>query len=223
MGGHRGGDVAARSAIDGIQRAVRERRDAIDRVEPDPGAAHQLAEVAAGAVRRAGREVNARASSDPELAGMGCTATVVLVAGNTCAMAHVGDSRLYLLRDGAVHRLSRDHTITAELVRNGALDESDAPDHPYAHVLTRALGVKSSVEVETSCFGLRSGDRLIVCSDGLSDYLLHDGWLAPLAAGAALDGLPRQLVDFALARGGHDNVTVVAIDVGAEAACAGRP
>ena len=150
------------------------------------------------------------------MAGMGCTATVRVAAGSRAAMAHVGDTRLYLVRGGRAHQLSSDHTLAAELVRQGSLSPEHEQSHPYAHVLTRAIGTQALVEVETLTFDLAIGDRLVLCSDGLGDYIPDRQWLVERVVGRPLESLPRGLIDFAIGAGGHDNVTVVVADVTGE-------
>ncbi|MDH3731130.1 MAG: protein phosphatase 2C domain-containing protein [Acidimicrobiia bacterium] len=213
VGGHAAGEVASAIAIGAIERLVREHADLMARVERDPGCAAELQALAADAVRQACRDVYDRASADKSLAGMGCTATVLLVAGAKAVMAHVGDTRLYVVRSGEAHQLSSDHTLAADLVRQKAITIEEMRDHPHSHVLTRALGAQPSVEVEALSFDLVGGDRLVLCSDGFSDYLPSPTWLADRVSRVAVEDLPDHLVDFAIACGGRDNITVLAVAV----------
>ena len=216
VGGHAAGEVASAMTIITIERSLTEQRDAIARAKLEPDGANDLADVVANALRHACNEVYARASSDPELAGMGSTATVLVVAGERAVMAHVGDTRLYLLRNRAAHQLSFDHTLAAELVRQGKLAPDQERGHPQSHVLTRAIGPQPSVDVETLVFDLDPGDRLILCSDGLADHIPSTDWLAEKVADTNLEDVPDELVEYALACGGHDNITVLAVDVDPE-------
>jgi len=218
MGGHAAGEIASSMAISSIERSVREQRDVIAQVEQSPVLfADDLTGIAADAIRRACQEVYAKASSDGELAGMGCTATVLLVAGHKAAMAHVGDTRLYLIRNGQAHQLSFDHTLAAEFVRQGHLQPGAERGHPQSHVLTRSIGPQAEVEVETLTFDVAPGDRFLLCSDGLSDHIPSEDWLSEHSS-ANIEQLPDDLVDFALGCGGHDNITVIAVQVDEEPA-----
>ena len=133
--------------------------------------------------------------------------------GGKAAMAHVGDTRLYIVRSGKAHQLSADHTLAADMVRQGLLAVDHVRGHPQSHVLTRVLGPQPLVDVETLAFDVHPGDRLVVCSDGLADYIPSDAWLAEEVSSTSLEELPDELVDFANANGGHDNSTVIVIGV----------
>ena len=213
VGGHAAGEVASATAVSVIERVVRDQRELIAQVEREPDRAAELTAMIVGAVRRACREVYDLARSDPAHAGMGCTATGLVVAGRKAAMAHVGDTRLYLVRRGECHQLSSDHTLAADLVRQGAIDAEAERGHPHSHVLTRALGPQPLVEVEALTFDVLAGDRLILCSDGLGDYIPSTAWLAERVASSTVEDLPDDLIDFANAAGGKDNITVIAVGV----------
>jgi serine/threonine protein phosphatase PrpC len=169
----------------------------------------ELVQVLQGAVQQACRDIHNRSRADSSLSGMGCTATAVVVAGHKAVMAHVGDTRLYLVRNGRAHQLSSDHTLAAELARQGAIPADQLAGHPQSHILTRALGSQASVEVETLVFDVVAGDRLILCSDGLSGAIPSTTWLAQQAGEHGLEDLPDVLVEQARAAGGRDNITVV--------------
>ena len=216
MGGAAGGEVAAKMAITSIERAVREQGDAISRVRHDPAHSGDLGALLEAATHRACQEIHTRAAAEPALAGMGCTATVLVTAGRRAAMAHVGDSRLYVVRNGKTHQLSSDHTLAAELVRTGTIEPDQERGHSQAHILTRALGIHASVDVETLSFDLLPGDRLLLCSDGLSDYIPSPAWLAERFSRSSIEETLDDLIDFALGCGGRDNITAVAIQVEGE-------
>jgi len=139
--------------------------------------------------------------------------TAVVISGNTAFIAHVGDSRCYLIRGGAITQLSRDHTLVARMVSEGRLTPEQAEAHPQRSVLTRALGADKEVDVDESRITLIDGDRLLLCSDGLTGMLGDDEIRDEVAAGADLDEICRRLVDAANERGGQDNITVVLIDI----------
>ena len=199
MGGHAAGEVAAQLTIDAFSSLA----DA--RVAPIDGG------VLAGAILGADDAIRQRAANDPSAAGMGTTCTALAVEGSTAHLAHVGDSRAYLLRAGRLTQLTDDHTLVAALVHDGVLKPEQAATDDRRHVILRALGVGDAVSADRLEVELRPGDRLLLCSDGLTGHV--DGTalaeaLGPGTPAAAAD----RLVALALAAGGEDNVTVVVID-----------
>src|SRR5207244_5069132 len=132
----------------------------------DQAEARAAAKSVAEAVRKGNRAVHDRAETDDSLRGMGTTMTAVVISGNTAFVAHVGDSRCYLIRGGAITQLSRDHTLVARMVSEGRLTPEQAEAHPQRSVLTRALGADKGVDGDESPFSLIDGDRLLLCSYG---------------------------------------------------------
>ena len=203
MGGARAGELASRLAVDTFRE-----------LEPVEG------ETGEDRLRRtileSNRRVLERATSDPSTAGMGSTVTAALVDGERVVLGHVGDSRAYLLRDGALQQLSHDHSLVAELERAGRLTHEEAAVHPQRSVITRALGAGPELEVDTSVVQVRDGDVILLCSDGLTG-LVGDVAIAGLldAPGPLADGV-RRLVRAANDAGGDDNVTAVAFRIGGE-------
>ena len=167
-------------------------------------------------VRTANARVFERALQDPAVAGMGTTATVALVdeKAGTIALAHVGDSRAYRYRDGALEQLTSDHSLVGEMVRSGRLTEDEAAVHPHRSVITRALGTEPEVEVDTSTIDVAPGDLLLLCSDGLS-AMMRDEEIARVvgASGGDPTVAGEELVRAANAAGGDDNVTVVLFEL----------
>ena len=167
-------------------------------------------------VRTANARVFERALQDPAVAGMGTTATVALVdeEAGTIALAHVGDSRAYRYRDGALEQLTSDHSLVGEMVRSGRLTEDEAAVHPHRSVITRALGTEPEVEVDTSTIDVAPGDLLLLCSDGLS-AMVRDDEIARVvgASGGDPTVAGEELVRAANAAGGDDNVTVVLFEL----------
>lgn len=151
-------------------------------------------------------------SARPELAGMGSTVTLVRLEGQTARFAHVGDSRAYLLRDGAFTQVTEDHTVVNDYLRAGAISAEEVDSHPQRHMLTRAVGLDPDLAVDSFTRRLEPGDRLLVCSDGLTGMLSDDD-----IAGVLDDATPEEavweLVERANAAGGQDNITVVVVDV----------
>ena len=200
LGGHKAGEVASRLALSPIEAADE---------SGSRRAAHHIAE----AVRRSNRAVHERAQGDPDVKGMATTLTAVAIHDGIAHLAHVGDSRCYLLRGGAITQLSRDHTLVARMVADGKLTPAEAEQHPQRSVLTRALGHEREVDVQTQNVVLSSGDRLLLCSDGLSGILSDDELLRLSNSGSDLDEICRALIEEANARGGPDNITAIVVDV----------
>lgn len=203
MGGHAGGEVASRLAVDVIERSLRD--DGGGDGSP-PSVAHRLA----AAVRTASREIYERRQTDVAIAEMGTTATGVLVRDQRAFLAHVGDSRCYLLRDNRIHQLSEDHSLVFQQVKAGLITEEEARRSPFKNIITRALGADRDVEVDVATVELRSGDALLLCSDGLSG-LVSDDEINASVNESFLHRVPERLVDLANERGGPDNITVVLV------------
>ena len=157
----------------------------------------------------ANRAIFERASERPDEAGMGTTITAVLAEDDRLRLAHVGDSRAYLLRDGDLVQLTEDHTRVNRMLREGLLTQDEAAVHPQRNVVTRALGIGATVQVDETEVRVRDGDRLLLCSDGLTDLVTEDEIAAILRSFPADEAACRSLVDLALERGGRDNVTVI--------------
>jgi protein phosphatase len=138
-----------------------------------------------------------------------------LLADGHLGLVHVGDSRAYLWREGSLTRLTEDHSITAELIQRGELQEDEALQHPHYGVLTRALGVGPDVEIEYMTLQVEEGDRIVVCSDGLFNELSGDDIENAMARGGEVAAIVDQLIDGAIAHGGRDNVSVVVAEVAA--------
>ena len=203
MGGHRGGQIASRLACEAAIRAV----------ETLQGASVSPAEKLRHAVAHANREILAATRDMPQLEGMGTTLVGVLFSGTRLALAHVGDSRAYLMRHGRFRALTDDHSIVAELVRRHEISEEDARLHPHRHVLTRALGVRSQIEADLAEMTPQPGDLFLLCSDGLNGPVEDETISSILAECDDLDAATERLVDAANDRGGFDNITVVLIRV----------
>src|SRR4051794_3855025 len=195
MGGAQAGEVASEMAIGEF---VAER-------DSEAAAEDQLEQIA----KAANRKIWDRAQSDTRHAGMGTTLTAAMVDGQSVAVGHVGDSRLYLYRDGEIERMTRDHSLVEEFVRQGKLTPEQAEKHPQRSVITRALGPENSVEVDTFRIPARDGDVFLLCSDGLSGMVSDAEMQSILGQGRSLDTTAAALVDAANANGGRDNITAV--------------
>ena len=208
MGGHAAGEVASRLAVDVVAATVRGGL-AVGKGRPTSGGLIRLARTA---VETAAETVFTRADEDAALHGMGTTLTLLIVNGEWSVFAHVGDSRLYLLRGGVVRQMTRDHTVVQGLVESGILSAEDARKTPFGHALARSVGTEATVDADVVPLVLRDGDRLLICSDGLSDHLgsageLHDKLSRPLTEA------PAALVAFANEAGGNDNITAIVVDI----------
>lgn len=216
MGGHSGGEIASATAIATVSRVIGEQHDAIQALRKKKINTHALAAIARAAVETACAEVFAKAAAKPLLTGMGCTLTMLLVLDNKAVMAHVGDTRLYLAREHNVSQLSTDHTMANELANAGLIDRSEVADHQYASVLSRAIGTKPTVMVDTLVLDIIPGDRFLICSDGLHDYIEDESWLSPQLTGDDAETVAEELVSYANSVGGRDNITALVIDVRAD-------
>jgi len=205
MGGASAGDVASTKARDVIHEYVRARRSALG--------PRQLLEAAINAASAA---VHGEAQRRRDRRGMGTTVVACLIDGRRATVAHVGDSRAYLLRDGRLHRLTNDHTIVAELVARGAIQPDEADRHAYKNVLSRNLGAKATAAVDINEIELQAGDRLMLCSDGLYGYAASEAMHQLIASTDPAADVVRDLIDAALRGGGGDNVTAILIDAGTQ-------
>jgi serine/threonine protein phosphatase PrpC len=197
MGGAQAGEVASRIAVESFQGGL-------------PGDSQPELELAALA-QAANSRIHELSHANAEQAGMGTTLTAVYVGEQEVAIAHVGDSRAYCLREGGLLRLTDDHSLVDELLRQGRLTPEEAVEHPQRSVITRALGPEGSVEVDTRCFRARAGDVYLLCSDGLTTMLIEDEIEALLLANPSLHDAGEALIAAANAAGGRDNITVVLV------------
>jgi protein phosphatase len=196
MGGAQAGEVASEIAVKQFEGGLPDGQD--------PG------EALAGLIQEANARIHAQARIDAQHAGMGTTTTAAYLTGDTVVVAHVGDSRCYLLRDDDLIRLTRDHSLVDELIRRGKLTEEQAESHPQRSVITRALGPEPNVEVDVEAFPARAGDVFLLCSDGLTS-MVHEPQLKPLLADRSrpLEQIGRELIAAANEAGGRDNITVI--------------
>ena len=214
MGGHQAGEVASALAVEVAVGLLTEQQPLIRDVAEGQQDAESLTGLVRQAAEAACREVYTLSRTKLAYRGMGGTLTILQVAGDRAAMAHVGDTRLYRVRGGEAHQLSKDHTLAAELIEAGMMTVEMAEGSRYRSVLTRAIGQHESVKVDTLLLDLRPGDRFLLCSDGLSEYIADEAWLARvMAAGDDMEKLTDELVDHANDAGGSDNIGVVVVQV----------
>ena len=201
MGGHRAGQVASEMAAEAAIRAV----------EALQGSTVSPAEKLRHAVDCANREIHTAALHDRELRGMGTTLVALLLGEERLALAHVGDSRAYLVRGDRIRLLTDDHSVVGELLRRQQISEADACEHPHRHVLTRALGVRKRAVPDLAELTLQPGDRVLMCSDGLTAHLRDDEILARVLATDEPQAACDLLIRSANERGGIDNVTALLV------------
>ncbi len=210
MGGHAAGEVASAHAVKTVQRVLAEHKGLIDEARAENAESRdRLVTVVEMAVNTACSEIFSMATTDHGKAGMGTTLVMVLVVGGKGLMAHVGDSRLYMVRSGQIHQLSEDHSYTSELVKRGKMSREQARTSPYANVITRAVGIQKNVQVDTLMFDIIPGDTFLLCSDGLHGYFDDPNDLADALSQSDHEKIPDALITTANTRGGKDNITAL--------------
>jgi serine/threonine protein phosphatase PrpC len=215
MGGHAAGEVASAMAVDTVRKTLEEARRDIDTFKRAPTDAGRrgIVQLLQSAVLSAHQAVFQRGQHEADKAGMGTTLDVVLIAGPEAFVAHVGDSRTYLVRDGRSSQITTDHTVAEVLVIEGKLTIEEAQVSPLRTILVNAIGVSADVGVEMAHVTLKRGDRMLLCSDGLHDYFPSEDEIAQKLSTAAPGDALKDMVELAKTRGGHDNITGVAVQV----------
>jgi protein phosphatase len=203
MGGAQAGEIASRLAAS----ALRDELAHPPQAELEPEA--RLRSV----IQEANRRIYARAASDPRASGMGTTVTAALLVDGRVSIGHVGDSRAYRLRDGALEQLTDDHSLVADLVRSGRLTPEEAELHPQRSVITRALGTDAAVTVDSLTVDAQPGDVFLLCSDGLTTMVDEESVTRTILGAETLEAAARALVEAANRGGGEDNVTVVLFSI----------
>jgi protein phosphatase len=214
MGGHAAGEVASNEAVDTIHGMVR--RGLVSLGEPiaEPlteRRARAACRLLEGAIQAATYLLFAIAELDPSKSGMGTTISAALLLGDSIVTGQVGDSRIYHVRGSEARQVTEDHTLIAWQVKQGLISEEEAATSPQRNVITRAVGNRDYVEVDTSVFSVEPGDRILLCSDGLHGYVS----LAELPELVARSGQSSAdaLIDIANARGGKDNITALVVEL----------
>jgi serine/threonine protein phosphatase PrpC len=213
MGGHAAGEVASREAVDTlygmVKRGIGELRELVDPLsEADSRAACRLME---SAVQAATYFVYSIAEIDREKSGMGTTISALLVLGDYAVTAQVGDSRIYRVIGGTVEQLTEDHTLIAWQLKQGLITPQEAARSPHKNVITRAVGNREYVQVDTRCIPLAQGVRFLLCSDGLHGYLRDED--IPAIVGMPGGVAVERFVELANQRGGKDNITAVLVEI----------
>ncbi len=208
MGGHAAGEVASKMAVDQIKYFIASPSNP-NGTSASSSQANE--EKLMQAISHANQQIFLTASKDPALTGMGTTVVALLSTREESVIGFVGDSRLYLLRDGAIHQLTQDHSMVNEYVQKGLLTPEAAERHPQKHVLSRAMGTTQNVEVEVFTRKPAVGDTYLLCSDGLSNKLSAAEMRTIVQGSSDMESATKSLVQSAIAAGGEDNITVVLV------------
>jgi protein phosphatase len=219
MGGHNAGEVASGEAVDTLHGMVKHEERALREIdgmpavpdEPMPGPMRKTLRLLESAVQAATYMVFSLGEANPERKGMGTTMSALLLRGQYAITAQVGDSRIYLMREGGAEQVTEDHTLVAWQVKKGIITAEEARHSRQKNVITRAVGSREYVQVDTRLLPVRPGDRFLLCSDGLHGYL-EDAEIAALGQ-MNVEHAARRAVELANQRGGRDNITAVMIDL----------
>jgi PPM family protein phosphatase len=213
MGGHVGGEVASSLAVKTIYEDVkRRRREIVELERATPPNEHPAMRVLQEAVKHACSTIYHKGQVEPELNGMGTTVTGLTFVDDVALLAHVGDSRAYLIRGNRIDQLSNDHTWVNEQVKAGLIDEAQAKRSPLRHYIARSVGYEADVDVDARAIAVKEGDIYVLASDGLTNLISKDE-ITKVVRQGFLREAPRRLVELANARGGDDNITVIVLYV----------
>ena len=207
MGGHQAGDIASRQAVEEI--GIAWEATTIDDSE-------KAVQWFLQHIQQANQRIFEKGQSQPTLSGMGTTLEVVTLLDNHLALAHVGDSRIYLFREQRLIALTEDHSLVNALLKSGEITQEMAENHPRKNIITRSLGMPGSLEVDVAIHKIEDHDQLLLCSDGLTNMVSEPKIAQILLEAASLQDASQRLIEEANAKGGLDNITVLLIDVGGE-------
>ena len=207
MGGHQAGDIASRQAVEEI--GIAWEATMIDDSE-------KAVQWFLQHIQQTNQRIFEKGQSQPTLSGMGTTLEVVTLLDNHLALAHVGDSRIYLFREQRLIALTEDHSLVNALLKSGEITQEMAQNHPRKNIITRSLGMPGSLEVDVAIHKIEDHDQLLLCSDGLTNMVSEPKITQILLEAASLQDASQRLIDEANAKGGLDNITVLLIDVGGE-------
>jgi len=213
MGGHGNGEVASSLTIEAASGFLRQSETADSEEPSESGTATSISRALRSAIEAGHERVVRAVAEDEALTGMGTTVVGLMLGSHSVAVAHVGDSRAYLLRNADLHLVTDDHTWVNEQVRAGYLSQDQARSHPLKSVVTRAIGGEHDVEVDVQEIEVESGDLFLLCSDGLTTMLSDEEIRTHLVTDKNLEDRCAALVQQANARGGVDNITVILLDV----------
>ncbi len=204
MGGHNSGEVASRIAVEFAQEYLQNNAESFTEEENILSEIEKLMEAANSTVYQKSKE-------SEENAGMGTTFVVTVIFNSKFYIGHVGDSRVYLIREGKIEQLTTDHSFIEELIKNGSLTREEAENHPKKNIITRALGCEENILIDTLSIGVNKNDTFVLCTDGLSNMLTGDEILSVIANNDDINVSCGELVRLANEKGGEDNITVIII------------
>jgi protein phosphatase len=212
MGGHAGGGTASRIAVETIDKELRGARDGKENPFAVSAALQDspLPETIRSAVERACLGIFTAAQEDPRLAGMGTTVISLMVKEENAFLAHVGDSRAYLVRGDLIQQISEDHSLVNEQIKAGMITPEEAKHSRYKNIITRSVGFEEEVQVDVMGLVCEPGDTFVLCSDGLAN-MLDDKELHEVVRNTKFEDTPKRLIDLANERGGDDNITVIVV------------
>ncbi len=216
MGGHAAGEIASEQAVDTVRGMVRRGEGALTALttskgRPDPDVIHTAQRILESAVQAATYMVFGIAQHEPDQQGMGTTLSVLAMCGTYAVTAQVGDSRIYLVRSREASLLTEDHTLVAWQLREGIITPDEAAVSPHRNVITRAVGSREYVQVDTKFIEVRPGDVFLLCSDGLHGYIEEDE-IAPIVSSGP-EAAVSEFIELANSRGGRDNITAVVVEL----------
>ena len=217
MGGHVGGEFASQIAVTTIEEVIQNVEVDPEATRPDWGALGSSVAIAGEklkyAIRLAGKRIFDRTNDEPELRGMGTTTVAMLFDRNRVFLAHVGDSRAYLIRGTTVAQVTEDHSLVNEQIRLGLITREAARNHKLKNIITRSVGYQEDVEIDTIVRPVEKGDRFVLCSDGLSNLVDENEILEVIGSTPSAEAAAQKLIDMANGRGGDDNITVIIAQV----------
>ena len=212
MGGHASGEIASRMAVEIIRDHMRSPLKGEENLASKTAVSFSKeTNMLVSGIRRANESIHEASHREGGLKGMGTTVAAALIKGNTMSIAHVGDSRIYLVRDNALFRLTDDHSVVSEQVKQGLITREEAELSDMSNVITRALGYEHTVSVDLDELDVVEGDRIVLCTDGLTRMVPDDFILSTVASVDKPEEACKILIDTACANGGKDNVTVIVI------------
>ncbi len=217
VGGHSKGEVASEEAVEQLRMWVYGARAHLDRclercAQNDPDARWEVRRLLESGVQSACYMVFGMAELDPSKRGMSTTVSTLLLGGGFAFAAHVGDSRVYRIRDGEVMQMTEDHTLINYKLKHGLITPEEAESAAGKHVITRAVGHKDYVQIDTADVDVRAGDRFMLCTDGLHAYVDSDEEIRELTDGDDLEACAHAAIALANERGGRDNITCVIVE-----------
>ena len=217
MGGHAAGEVASALAVRILDEELKKEHELIEahaKGSTTRGTTREILSLLEYAVQRACARIHEEAKADTNKRGMGTTLSALLIAGSHGFIAHVGDSRIYLLRSGKIQQVTEDHTVYNELIKRGKLTKDQIEKVAQKNAITRAVGVYERVEVDTLTIEVLPGDQFLLASDGLHGYIAHTAELEPYLGDEDGDKATRDLIELANRKGGKDNITAVLVRLG---------